>query len=319
MKSIVGIIGAVLMTGSALAQLPSSGVSPSGVLDGVYVQEHIPTKKVIAYPSLREADVMWSKRIWRKLDLRQKINFPLLYPEEPLTDRRSLWHVIRYGVETEGSLTPYEVVPSGESSGTGPVKFDFDGQFLYPIKPPNGNIKDSAYKNAIDNLFYTVTTIEKWDEELDQPAVDENGDPIYITEKNPISSTDISSYLIKEDWFFDKQRSVMDVRIIGICPEVKTYDENGNFKGLKQAFWLYFPECRYVFQNYFVYNRQNDAQRMSFDDLFWKRMFDSYIYKESNVYDREIQMYEKNGVRALLNSEKIKDEMSKIEHDLWHL
>ena len=65
-------------------------------------------------------------------------------------------------------------------------------------------------------------------------------------------------------------------------------------------FWLYFPECRYVFQNYFAYNRQNDAQRMSFDDLFWKRQFASYIYKESNVYDREINHYEKNGIKVLL-------------------
>lgn len=319
MKSIVGLIGGVVLTSITYAQLPSSGVSPSGVLDGVYVQEHIPTKKVISYPSLREADVMWSKRVWQKIDLRQKINFPMYYPTEPLTDRRSLWHVMRYGIETEGSLTPYEIIPSAEGEEGASFTADYDGQFLFPIKPPNGNIKDSAYKAAIEGLFYITKTEQKWDDEMEDWAVDENGDPIYFTTRTPIPASDIVSYLIKEDWFFDKQRSVMDVRIIGICPEIKRYDESGNVKGVQQAFWLYFPECRYVFQNYFVYNRQNDAQRMSFDDLFWKRMFGSYIYKETNVYDREIQSYEKNGVRALLNAEKIKDQMSKIEHDLWHL
>jgi len=42
------------------------------VLDGAYVREHNPTRKVIGYPYLREADVMWAKRIWQVIDLRQK-------------------------------------------------------------------------------------------------------------------------------------------------------------------------------------------------------------------------------------------------------
>ncbi len=285
-----------------------------------YIKEHIPTKRVVPYPSLREADVMWSKRIWRKIDLREKINFPMYYPLEPISDRMSLWDIIKFSIETEGSLTPYEIIPSENGNENDMVKFDQDGQFLYPISPLNGNIKDSTYTQKINDLFYTVRTIEKWDDELDQPATDDNGEPLYIEEKIPVSSKDVVQYLIKEDWFFDKQRSVMDVRIIGICPMVRKYDEEGNLKpGMEQKFWLYFPECRYVFQNYFVYNRKNDAQRMSFDDLFWKRMFGSFIYKESNVYDREIDQYERDGVRALLNAEKIKSQMAKIEHDLWHL
>ena len=84
--------------------LPSSGVSvESNVLDGVYVQEHVPTKRVVQYASLREADVLWSKRVWRTLDLREKLNHPLFYPLEPLSDRRALWDIIRYGVLEEGA------------------------------------------------------------------------------------------------------------------------------------------------------------------------------------------------------------------------
>lgn len=311
MKKIVLIFAGVLTGSLALAQLPSSGVAPSGVLDGVYVQEHIPTKKVVGYPSLREADVMWSKRIWRTIDLREKINYPLYYPLKPLTDRRSLWDVIRYGIETEGSLTPYEI--------NGATGYDFDGQFLFPITPPNGNIKDSSYLTAIKNKLYRITQVQKIDEE-GEPMYDlETGNEIYTTSEDPINSKEIIKYYVKEDWFFDRQRSVMDVRIIGISPVIMEYDDQGEVKGERQLFWLYFPECRYVFQNYFVYNRKNDAQRMSFDDLFWKRMFNSFIHKETNVYDREIAEYERDGVKALLDSERIKDEMLKVEHDLWNL
>lgn len=55
---------------------------------------------------------------------------------------------------------------------------------------------------------------------------------------------------------------------------------------------------------------------MSYDDLFWKRKFTSTIYKQSNVYDRKIETY-RHGIDALLESEKIKDEIFKIEHDVW--
>ena len=105
--------------------------------------------------------------------------------------------------------------------------------------------------------------------------------------KSHHTTKDIVQYKIKEDWFFDKQRSVLDVRIIGIAPVVYFINpEKQEIESLKTLFWLYFPECRYVFQNFFVYNPDNDAQRMSFDDLFRKREFSSYIYKESNVFDR---------------------------------
>lgn len=299
----------MMMGGIAFGQLPSTGVSPSNVLDGLYVQQHIPTKKVISYAPLREADVMWSKRVWRTLDVQQKLNFPLFYPREPLTDRMALWDIIKYGIEEEGSLTPYEI--NGESG------FDFDGEFLFPLTS-NGNPNDTAYQTSRDNLLYSTSTVMKIGED-GEPELDSEGYETYITDRSPILANQIVKYYVKEDWFFDKQRSVMDVRIIGISPVIVEYDDEGEVKGEKQLFWLYFPECRYVFQNYFVYNRKNDAQRMSFDDLFWKRMFASFIHKESNVYDREVKNYENNGVKALLESERIKNQMLIIEHDLWHL
>lgn len=292
---------------TVLAQLPSTGVSSSGVLDGVYVQEHIPTKRVIQYPHLREADVMWSKRVWRTIDLREKINHPLYYPEEPLADRMSLFDVIRYGVFEEGSLTIYDLTA------------DFDDKFRFPVKPSNGNINDPAFVKRLNEFFGTVSQVARLDPATDEFVYDDNGDQIYDSVAEPYTSRDIIRYEIKEDWFFDKQRSVMDVRIIGISPVVYfRNEETGDIMGPKNLFWLYFPECRYVFQNFFVYNTSNDAMRMSFDDLFWKRQFSSYIHKETNVFDRTVNP-SWDGLDALLESERIKQEMFKIEHDVWHL
>ena len=123
---------------------------------------------------------------------------------------------------------------------------------------------------------------------------------------------------MKEHWVFDKQRSERYVRIIGICPRVEVYDQTtGDFRGFKPLFWLYYPECRYVFQNAEAFNLFNDAQRRTYEDLFQKRYFSSYIVKESNVYDRTVVGYAR-GMDALAESERIKEELFLLEHDLWH-
>jgi hypothetical protein len=61
----------------------------------------------------------------------------------------------------------------------------------------------------------------------------------------------------------------------------------------------------------------NDAQRISYDDLFMQRRFGSVIIGESNVYnDRFIQEYQ-TGKYTLFEAERIKTELFNIEHDLW--
>ena len=160
------------------------------------------------------------------------------------------------------------------------------------------------------------------------------------------SSKAITAYNIKEDWFFDKERSILDKRIIGIAPVSKftwqdsttnyrgalvavdevgdeCYFEDGNHTALDvktvelEMFWLYFPELRNVMVNYYTYNDRSDAQWMSFDDLFWKRKYNAQIYKTSDKFDREIEDY-RFGVDALYEAEKVKGEIRKWEHDVWN-
>ena len=305
MKFLLNISFILLISNTLLAQLPGSGISlESNVLDGVYIQEHIPTKRVVSYIHLREADVMWSKRIWRVLDLKEKKNHKLYYPLEPQNDRISLFEVMKYGALEEGSITVYD-------PGT-----DLDDKFRYPVRPDNGNTNSPEFKQRLKAMFGFQDTKDSVAD--DEVVLDNNGDKIMVDFIEPYTSADIDRYVLKEDWFFDKQRSMLDVRIIGISPVVLGVNpETKEVVGLKQLFWLYFPECRYVFQNFFVYNPENDAQRMSFDDLFWKRDFSSFVQKESNVFDRKISP-NWDGLDALLESERVRNEIFTFEHDLWH-
>jgi gliding motility associated protien GldN len=85
----------------------------------------------------------------------------------------------------------------------------------------------------------------------------------------------------------------------------------------KQTFWVYFPEIRPLLANHEVFNESNDAQRVSFDDYFMQRRFNSFIFRESNVYNnRPINSYAL-GMDALLEAERIKMWLFDFEHDLW--
>lgn len=335
MKSLIVNTAAIFAIGFTYAQIEDAGPvnNPAeGIIDGVVLKEHVPTKRMIPYEFVREADVMWSRRVWQTIDLRERMNHTLYYPHDEITnngewikhgERWSLWTVIRHNV-INGKLTVFSPYNPNNIFG------DKDGdQLKYPVYPQQGltYFTDSIYRAEIAT-YLGAQIIESLEYETD-----EYGDPVLIdlpdgtqsfkyfpSDTVWTTSKDIIQYRIKEEWFFDKERSVLDQRIIALAPVVyeKTKDANGieSIGGTKELFWLYFPHCRFVFNNYFSYNDKNDAQWMSFDDLFWKRRFTSFIYKESNGFDRKIETY-RSGVDALRESEKIKEEIRIFEHDVW--
>ena len=101
--------------------------------------------------------------------------------------------------------------------------------------------------------------------------------------------------------------------------EITNKDEvNNELLGtFSPIFWVHFPEARKVLINAEVFNLvKNDAERRTYDDIFWKRMFGSTIVKEANVMNREVSEY-MVGLDALLEAERIKEEIFNLEHDLW--
>jgi len=134
--------------------------------------------------------------------------------------------------------------------------------------------------------------------------------------KTEIDASMVTMFRVKEDVIFDRQRSVLEYRILGMCPVRDENDDNGEWIGYRTDFWIYFPQARNILVKNEVYNRFNDGQRLTYDDWFFKRLFGSYVIKESNVYDRYINSYEA-GLGALLESERIENKVFEFEHDLW--
>jgi hypothetical protein len=420
MKNIVILFSLALVHASFAQDRPQRGpynTLPGGIIDGVAIQDEVPVRSKVEYEYVRASDVAWQKRVFSRIDARERMNHDIFLPYDyfdysplegsvykPKTaadiddqswlkdDKRwSLWTIIQRHIML-GDLTVFRVNSPFYASG------DEDGYSLkYPINRTGQNdyFDSKAYRESVNSVMtcqgngeiVSITRLyseDKWLLEKTSQTLDQFLDS--LDAKNPdsdyeelgrypyedlkrlwdqtevggfvrgdritmyLNSRNIVAYHVKEDWYFDKERSILDKRIIAIAPvaryaeapekgpgELSTrgsmlfYDENGvplvmgdggfsEYTGRieeREMFWLYFDELRDVIVNYYVYNDKNDAQWMSFDDLFWKRKFASTIYRVSDKFDREIEDY-KFGVDALYESERIKESIRDWEHDLWH-
>jgi len=264
-----------LIVAFSIAFLSYGQPAESNVLDGAFKRATTVEKEILPYDHLREADAFWEKRVWRVIDVREKMNLPFAYPKEPFID------------------ILLEAAENGEAT-------------LY---------------DPIDDEFTEVITVEELQNKLGGvdtvPIIDpDTYEETFEIVNNDFDPASVTKFRLKEVWVFDEERAMLVVRILGIAPIEDVYDDNGNYRGQRPMFWVYYPELRTALSAREAFNPFNDAIRMSWEDILEMRMFSSYIYKESNVYDRRIQDYA-TGVDALYESDRIKNEIMLKEHDLW--
>jgi len=297
-KLIVFVGGFLFVTTLTFSKTAAQQINPLEKKE-VYDKEHIPKKDPLPYPFVREADVMWEKVIWRMINLREKMNHPLYFPtQQNIGDRKSLVSLFLDILENQTPGHPvYAYSPW--------TNYEFEQilslQEIYKVIKVD-SIPEPVYDSLTGQTVMKVTSIE-------------------------IRIDDVTKLLMKEKWFFDRKYSTLNVRIIGICP-IRVYPMTivDQFTGIENRtgdirqvpiFWVYYPEVRYYLARQEAYNPNNDAQPISFDDIFQQRRFSSYIYKESNVFNNRMVESYATGLDKMFEAERIKQSIFEFEHDLW--
>ncbi len=247
----------------------------------------------LAYENIREDDAWYRERVWREIDIREKMNLPFTYKAKEDNGDQRFIAILLSAIRT-GEVTAFD--PSVDDRFSTPMTTAKIGE-LIAGKCDTTQVMDWAKDPTGSKGFMK--------------------DSVVCREFNP---DDIVKFRIKEEWVFDKESSRMYARILGIAP-MKTYTDEatGTVLGESPIFWVYYPDLRPILAKYEVYNGKNFGARMSWEELFESRFFSSYIVKSTieNPNDYMIKGYIKDDILRLLEGENIKDKIFNFEQDLW--
>jgi len=251
------------------------------------VKDRIP----LAYEHIREDDAVYMQRVWREIDVHEKMNLPFVYKAEGDQGNQRFIYILLNAIKND-SITAFNPI---------------DDRFTTPM----------TFQDIINGLVAKPHKIQVPDMVADPDGSKGLMRDTLITEE--FDADKIERFWIKEDWVFDKESSRMQVRILGIAPLKTIRETDGTFRGVTPLFWVYYPDLRPIFAKHEVYNGKNFGARMSWEELFESRMFASRIIKSTvnNPNDEFISQYVKDPILALLEGEDMKERIFNYEQDLW--
>lgn len=256
--------------------------APSLVTDGVY--DRVPHISMpVNWQTVREADIMWKKRVWREIDTREKQNMAFRYPGDDYTGGGMFIEIVLDAVK-KGKIKAYSNMDDHFTSALSKDQI----LELLTGKPDTTYVEDPL----------TGATIMK----------------ISSREFNPDA---VTKYRMKEDWVFDRNIGRMVARIIGLAPILDKYNDDGSFRASQAVFWLYYPEIRPMLAQYEVFNPENDVSRMNWDEYFEGRFFSSRVIKTSNPFDLTFKERGMSNLEALYEGQKESEKLFNKEHDMW--
>lgn len=255
--------------------------------DDAFDKTSLNARTPLVYENLRWDDALYSEKVWRELDLREKMN--RIFQYEAVEDNGSQVFVnMLLKAVRNGEVTAFE-----------------DDRFTTPI-----SIGDLELKTAGKLDTFPVYDTKQIDKIIGWNVTRQSFDPKAVTKIR-----------LKEQWIFDRESSKLFCRILGIGILKTEYIPNTTKeRGTSSLFWVYYPDLRPMLAKAEVYNAKNMGQsRMTWEELFESRMFSSYIVKSTldNPGNKMIRNYIKDPILALLEGDNIKEKIFNFEQDLW--
>ena len=272
-------------------------VDTSGLLDGgtkkslrndnAFDKSSLTARTPLPYEHLRWDDALYAEKVWRELDLREKMNKVFQYEAVDDNGSQMFVNMLLKAVKS-GEVTAFE-----------------DDRFTTPLTMTDIDLKTAGRNDTVPE--YDIKQIDK--------IIG------YVVTRASFDPKTVTKLRLKEEWIFDRESSRMFVRILGIGVLKTEYLPNTNKeRGTSSLFWVYYPDLRPALAKAEVYNPKNMGQsRMTWEELFESRMFSSYIVKSTldNPANKRISQYIKDPILALLEGDNIKEKIFNFEQDLW--
>ncbi len=266
---------------------PESGLVKSMRNDNAFDKSGLNARTPLPYEHLRWDDAFYAEKVWRELDLREKLNRVFQY--EAIDDNGSQMFVnMVMNAVNKGDVTAFS-----------------DDRFTTPLDL--ATIQQLTSGKLDTNYVYDIKQIDK--------VIGIN------VSRKAFDAKSVTRLRLKEEWVFDRESSRMFCRILGIgFLKTEYFPNTTKERGTSSLFWIYYPDLRPALAKAEVYNPKNMGQsRMTWEELFESRMFSSYITKSTldNPGNKPIKTYLKDPILALLEGENIKEKIFNFEQDLW--
>lgn len=230
-----------------------------------------------------DADLEWTRTIYRQIDLSKDINAPLYFPEDVVDGQQNLFRILL-------SLVVDEKIPAYEY---------LDGREVFTEK-------------------YQIKVPEMLDRFGIYYKQDGNGrGSKYVIEEADVPTGQVLNYYIVEKWEFDRRSNQMKVRVEAICPVLNKYGDYGG-EAKYPMFWVKFDQLRpYLAQQYVFLTDDNNLARYSLDDYFTMNMYQGDIYKTKNLRNLSLMQQYPDPDDLKHAQDSIEQRLRAFDKNLW--
>ena len=278
MKNLIFLF-CVLFSVNAFSQaniLNASTPSEIGIKN--FDQKQSDNDSFLEFDYIDERDILWSKIVYEKIDLNEKLNFPLLFPVNDETyekNRKSLWRILKENIINKRITELY-----------------FDR---------NDNFKDKmSYNDVMEVVSFTELI---------------NGVP---TPPEELKSIDITAYRIKGMWFFDKRQGEIKYRLLGLMPVGKNLKDDDGKNNTDLFLIWYPSLRKILHQEMVFNEKNNANRISFDQLLISRRFSSYIYKEDNLYGDRPISSYKDKGLQSILESQRIKKEILDFEQDMWN-
>ena len=257
----------------------------------------------------RTDDVVWSRVVYRIIDMRFKQNYQLYTPvnaEDPVYS--SLFRTMLRAIEN--GMPIY-----AKSNTVGDVRPYFNVEPLAKVEIPTILNTDRTGELSDGDIATSDYMLLNYDSIADKMTFNSYSYEGFA--KNQLK------YMIQEIIFFDKHYSRMYSKILAIAPlnadNATFYEGMPVMDALYQQllFWVPFDAFRPYMAQQYVTPRGSDSKRMTFDDFFAQKKYTSYLVGINNIYGRMIPESATTYEEIQREQERIERELLSVEQDLW--